>query len=110
MPRPKGSKNKKKLLENLSLEDLISKEEANIASLEEEKNSILAVIEEHQAKLKSVKNELSKAIKKHKEYQDEISKREASAAAAAAKEALSNKIDELLADGKTLDELLEKLK
>lgn len=110
MPRPKGSKNKKKLLENLSLEELIAKEEENIAALREEKASLEATVAETQTKLKAVKSALNKALKKQQDYAGEIAAREAAAAAVAAKEALQSKIDELLAGGTSLDEILEKLK
>lgn len=112
MPRPKGSKNKVKNTKSgdISLENLIAEASAEVASLEEEVSAVEAIVSEQTAKLKSLKTELKKATKKLQGYEEQKAQEAALAAAAAAKEALQDKIDELLNNGLSLEDILEKLK
>ena len=110
MPRPKGSKNKVKLAKNAPLDTLIAEENAKIAALEEEIQAIEEAISEQTAKLKPLKAELKKAARQLQAYEEQKAREEAAAAAAAVKEALQVKIDELLSDGMSLEDILEKLK
>lgn len=109
MPRPKGSKNKPKPAENVSLDTVIAEESSRIAVLEEEANAVEAEIAELTAKLKGLKSDLKKAVKKRQALEEQKAQEAAQAAAAAAKEALQEKIDQLLASGLSLDDILNKL-
>lgn len=109
MPRPKGSKNKPKPAGNLPLDVLITEEAAKVAELEEEVSAVETEISEQSAKLKALKSELKKAAKKLQGYEEQRTQEAAKAAAAAAKEALREKIDRLLADGMSPEDILEKL-
>ena len=110
MPRPKGSRNKTKTPKSTSLDALITEASEAVTSLEKEVNAIEAEIAEQTAKLKALKVDLKKATKKLQGYEEQKALEEAAAAAATAKEALSEKIDELLNDGMSLEDILEKLK
>ena len=109
MPRPKGSKNRKKAQVEKPLDALITEMKEAIAGLEEEKSAIEATIAENSAKLKAVKADLKKAAKKLEDYEAEQASKAAAEAAAAAKEAVQAKIDELLAQGKSLDDIMNLL-
>lgn len=110
MPRPKGSKNRKKAQAEKPLNALITEVKEAIAGLEEEKSAIEATIAENSAKLKAVKADLKKAAKKLEDYEAEQASKAAAEAAAAAKEALQAKIDELVSSGVRIEDILEKLK
>ena len=110
MPRPKGSKNRKKAPVDQPLDALIAEVKETIAGLEEEKGTVEAVIAENNTKLKAIKADLKKAAKKLEDYEAEQASKAAAEAAAAAKEALQSKIDELVSSGISVEEILEKLK
>ena len=110
MPRPKGSKNRKKAQAEKPLDALITEVKEAIAGLEEEKSAIEATIAENSAKLKAVKADLKKAAKKLEDYEAEQASKAAAEAAAAAKESLQAKIDELVSSGVRIEDILEKLK
>ena len=114
MPRPKGSKNKKTLakaaIKSNEIAEQLAKLNADKAGLETEQETITAVIAEENEKLKAVKKNI-KTIEK------QIVKLEAKQAAEAAKaeaeakgQELQDKIAELLAAGKSYDEILNMLK
>lgn len=110
MPRPKGSKNRKKAPVDQPLDALIAEVKEAIAGLEEEKGAVEAVIAENNTKLKAIKADLKKAAKKLEDYEAEQASKAAAEAAAAAKGALQSKIDELVSSGVSVEEILEKLK
>jgi hypothetical protein len=110
MPRPKGSKNRKKTPVDQPLDALIAEAEEAIAGLEEEKAAVETVIAENSARLREIKAGLKKAAKKLEDYETEQARRAAAEAAAAAKEALQSKIDELVSSGMSIEDILEKLK
>ena len=110
MPRPKGSKNRKKAPVDQPLDALIAEVKDAIAGLEEEKGAVEAVIAENNARLKAIKADMKKAAKKLEDYEAEQASKAAAEAAAAAKEALQSKIDELVSSGVSVEEILEKLK
>ena len=110
MPRPKGSKNRKKAPADQPLDALIAEVKEAVAGLEKEKGAVEAVIAENNAKLKAIKADLKKAAKKLEDYEAEQASKAAAEAAAAAKEALQSKIDELVSSGVSVEEILEKLK
>lgn len=109
MPRPKGSKNKKKALADQPLEALIAQENEKLEALTQEKAELEAALAEQNAKLRDIKAQMKKCEQLLLGYREEQTRREAVQAAEAAKEALQTRIDELLAQGVSLDDILGKL-
>ena len=109
MPRPKGSKNKKNRTSAENLDALIAQKQEEKAALEAQRNEIASVIEAQKNELKAVKAELKKVDKALADYEAQKAANEAAVAAAAAKEAVQAKIDELLAQGKSLDDIMNLL-
>lgn len=106
MARPKGSKNKKKVSTGANLDDLIAQRLEEKAVLEAERDEIAAVVAENAAKLRAVKYQIKKLDKQVAAYEAEKAAIAAAAEAAAAKEAVQAKVDELMASGKSLDEIM----
>ena len=111
MPRPKGSKNKVKptipttdftslIAENSSTKEALV---ADIATLEENLDSIKTELKAKKAELKTVEKELGKL----EEQKAEVEAREAEEAK---KAELEETIQKLMADGVSAAEILEKLK
>ena len=111
MPRPKGSKNKKKRIavEGMSVEELIAQRTEAKAALEAERDEVAAVAAEQKARLKALKSDIRKLDKELAQLEAQKAAAEAATAAEAAKAALQVKIDELLAQGKTLDDIMNML-
>jgi ribosomal protein L34E len=109
MPRPKGSKNKKNRTPAENLDALIAQKQEEKAALEAQRDEIAAVVEAQKNELKAVKAELKKVDKALTGLEAEKAANEAAVAAAAAKEAVQSRIDALLSEGKTLDEIMEML-
>ena len=108
MPRPKGSKNKKTLAKAAIKSSEIAEQLAN--GLETEQETITAVIAEQNEKLKAVKKNI-KAIEKQIVKLETRQAAEAAKAEAEAKgQELQDKIAELLAAGKSYDEIINMLK
>ena len=112
MPRPKGRKNKKKRIavEGMSIEELIAQRTEAKAALEAEQDEVAAVVAEQKATLKALKAEIKKLDKELAQLEAQKSAAESAAAAEAAKAALQGKIDDLLAQGKSLDDIMNMLK
>ena len=111
MPRPKGSKNKKKriVVEGMSVEELIAQRTEAKNALEAERDEVAAVVAEQNAKLKAIKSDIRKLDKELAQLEEQKAAAEAAAATDAAKAAVQGKIDELLAQGKTLDDIMNML-
>ena len=109
MPRPKGSKNKKKLPAGANIEELIAQRSEAKAALEAERDEQAAVVAEETAKLKSIKAEIKKLDKELVVLEEQKAVAEAAAAAEAAKEAVQSKIAELMAEGKSLEDIMNML-
>lgn len=109
MPRPKGSKNRKKLVPAENLDALIAQKQEENAALEAQRDEVAAVVAEHTANLKAIKAELKKADRELAGLEAQKAAVEAAAAAAAAKEAVQAKIDELMAQGKSLEDIMNLL-
>ena len=109
MPRPKGSKNKKKMLAGANIEELITQRLEAKANLEAERDELAAVVAEHTANLKAIKAELKKIDKDLAALEAQKAAEEAQKAAAAAKEAVQSKIEELMAQGKSLEDIMNML-
>ena len=95
MPRPKGSKNKKKRETALSVEEVIAQRTEAKAALEAQRDEIIAEIAEKKAELKAVRAEIKK-----------IDTALAKAATEAAHAAVEDKINVLLAEGKSMEDIL----
>lgn len=98
MPRPKGSKNKKKRETALSVEEVIAQRTEAKAALEAQRDEIIAEIAEKKAELKAVRAEIKK-----------IDTALAKAATEAAHVAVEDKINALLAEGKSMEDILSLL-
>ena len=112
MPRPKGSKNKVKTttvpttdFESLIAEKAAAKENltAEVATLEENLETIKADLKAKKAELKKLDNELSK-------LEEQKAEADAKAAEEAQKAELEETIQKLMATGVSAAEILEKLK
>ena len=98
MHRPKGSKNKKKRETALSVEEVIAQRTEAKAALEAQRDEIIAEIAEKKAELKAVRAEIKK-----------IDTALAKAATEAAHAAVEDKINALLAEGKSMEDILSLL-
>lgn len=112
MPRPKGSKNKVVVTAETSIDyaALIDEKQSAKDALSAEVTSIAANIDSLKADLKSKKTEikkLDKELAKLSEKKDEADKK--AAEAAAEKEAV-DLVKKALANGTTVDDILELLK
>lgn len=111
MPRPKGSKNKIKTTVNatdltaLIAEKAAAKESliAEVATIEENLESIKADLKAKKAELKKLDTELSK-------LEEEKAEADAKAAEEAQRAELEETIQKLMANGVSAAEILEKLK
>ena len=110
MPRPKGSKNKKTLAKAVNIDAQLAEKSAAKADLEKEQETVLGVIADNQARLKDIKKALKSLDKDIIKLEAKKAEAEAVALTAAKKEELQDTIDKLLADGKSIDELLDKLR
>ena len=109
MPRPKGSKNKKKLQPAAQLAaQLVSRQEAK-ASLEAEVNAALAEIQDKKAHLKSMKKELAAIEKEILDLEARQAEAEALESAAAKEAELKSIVSKLISSGKTVEEILDTL-
>ena len=98
MPRPKGSKNKKKRETALSVEEVIAQRTEAKAALEAQRDEIIAEIAEKKAELKAVRAEIKK-----------IDTALAKASTEAAHAAVEDKINALLAEGNSMEDILSLL-
>ena len=111
MPRPKGSKNKAKVaIPTIDFDTLIAEKSstkealvADIASLEENLDSIKTKLKAKKAELKKLDTELGKLEEQKAAF-------DATQAEEAKKAELEETIQKLMADGVSAAEILEKLK
>ena len=111
MPRPKGSKNKvKSTISTADFDALIAEKSsakealvADIASLEENLDSIKTELKAKKAELKKLDTELGKLVEQKAAF-------DAAQAEEAKKAELEETIQKLMADGVSAAEILEKLK
>ena len=109
MPRPKGSKNKKKLVPADSIEALLAQRAEAKAALEVERDEVAAELAEQKAKLKELNTEIKKIDKELANLEEQKAAAEAAAAAQAAKDTVQNKVAELMAQGLSLEDIMNKL-
>ena len=110
MPRPKGSKNKAKIVPTSDFEALIAEKAtakesltADIAALEENLETIKADLKAKKAELKKLDTELAK-------LEEQKAEADAKAAEEAQRAELEDTIQKLMATGVSAAEILEKLK
>ena len=109
MPRPKGSKNKKNRETAPSVEEVIAQRTEAKAALEAQRDEILAEIAEKKAELKAVRAEIKKIDTALAKIEADKAAAEAQAAKEAAHAAVEEKINALLAEGKSMEDILNKL-
>ena len=110
MPRPKGSKNKKKAVNEVDLGAQIAEKKAELDALNDEYEEISTIVAENNAKLRDIKKNSAKVMKDIAKLEAKKAEEDAAAAVSAKKEELQATIDKLLADGKSIDDILDKLK
>ena len=111
MPRRKGSKNKKSVV--LSVAEItkqITEKEAAVAAVKNELDSVYATIKEQQLLARNKKKELRKAEKALAVLNAKKEECEAIEAAAAQKAEIESVVTQLIASGKTPEEILAQLK
>jgi len=109
MSRPKGSKNKKTIIKNSNLGEQITQKETARASLEEEKARLLSVIAESNAKLKAVNKDIRALDKQITALQAKKAEFDAAAIVSEKQHEIQSKIQKLVAEGKSLDDILDML-
>ena len=110
MSRPKGSKNKKTLMKESGLGSQISEKKAAAAELEKQQEAILSAIASSQEKLKEVKKNLKSLNRDIAKLEAKQLEAETAASVAAKAKELHATIDKLIAEGGSVDEIMEKLK
>ena len=110
MGRPKGSKNKKKCVTGASIDELIAQRLEAKAALEEEFNAIKASMEEQATRARAIKADVKKLVKELEQLYVQKEAEEAAAKEAAAREVVQNKVSQLMAEGKSLEEIMSMLR
>ena len=101
--------NKKNRTPAENLDALIAQKQEEKAALEAQYDEIAAEVEAQKNELKAVKADLKKVDKALAGLEAEKAANEAAVAAAAAKEAVQSRIDALLAQGKSLNDIMNLL-
>ena len=109
MPRPKGSKNKKTVAA-LGVDQQITELNAQKLELETAQAAVIALIAENNAKLKANKKDIKTIEKKIMKLEAKKAQADAAAAAKLMQEEVQKRVAELAAEGKSLEDILEKLK
>lgn len=107
MSRPKGSKNKKTLV---NLDAQIAKEQELKATLEAEQIEIVKTIEDAKAKLKAKNKEIRTVTKRLSSLEAKKAEADLIAASAAKRVEIQDMITSMLNGGMNEDDILEKLK
>ena len=110
MPRPKGSKNKKTMAKAINFEAQIEERKVAKADLENEQATILGVLKSNKDRLKDVKKDIRSIEKEIAKLEAKKAQADAAAAASLMQEEVQKRVAELAAEGKTLEDILEKLK
>lgn len=110
MPRPKGSKNKSKVLDGIDYAAQIAEKNAAAESLAQEIAAIGDNIGALNAQRKAKHVELNKLNKEIAKLEKKKADADAKVAEAAKKAEAEDVLKKLLADGMSTDEILEKLK
>ena len=110
MPRPKGSKNKKKLQPSAQLSAQIVSCREEKDKLEASVNVAAAEIEEKKTALRSMKKRLRSLEQEIQALETRQAEAEAMESAAAQEEEIKSVVSRLISSGKTAEEILESLK
>ncbi len=110
MPRPKGSKNKKTIARAKDLDAQIAEKTSALAALEKEYAAVSDIIAENSAKLKSLKKDMRVLTRQRAALETKKAESAAAVLALEKKQEVQAKIDELVAEGRTLDDILSMLK
>ena len=110
MSRPTGSKNKKTLAAMSGVDQQITELNAQKLDLETAQAAIIASIAENNEKLKANKKDIKTIEKKILKLEAKKAEADAAAAAALMQEKVQKRVEELVAEGKSLDDILKKLK
>ncbi len=105
MPRPKGSKNKKKPAGN-ELTELLRQKREERAALAREQETLTRQAAQAAENLKAAKARLRKLDRELETLERKLSEARAAEQSAQARRTVQAKIDGLLAQGKTLDDIL----
>ena len=108
MPRPKGSKNKKKVAVGFEAE--LAALNAEKLDLETAQAAIIASIAEEHEKLKANKKDIKTIDKKILKLEAQKAEADAAAAASLMQEEVQKRVVALVSEGKSLEDILEKLK
>ena len=110
MSRPKGSKNKKSLEKNAGIEEQLAQKTAERSALEAEQSGIQAILEENSARQKLLRRSIRTLDRQIAGLQARKAEIEAAAAVSAKQQEIQDTIQMLVAEGKSLDEILEMLR
>ena len=109
MPRPKGSKNKKKIQPAAQIAAQIAVQQEAKQALEADVDAVLAEIEDKKAILKGKKKEIRKVEKDILALEAKRAEAEAIETAVAQKEEIQSVVSKLISSGKSADEILDLL-
>ena len=110
MARPKGSKNRDSSGKTMSIGEQLAKKTAERSALETELAGIQAILEENSAKQKAVRKSIKALDRQIAALQAKKAEIEAAEVVSAKQKEIQEAILSLIAEGKTLDEILEMLR
>ena len=96
-------------MKNSNLSDQIAQKEAARASLEEEKTKLISMIAENNTKLKAINKEIKVLDRQIASLQAKKADLDAAAVVSEKQQEIQSKIQKLVANGKSLDEILDML-
>ena len=110
MSRPKGSKNRKTLMEEARVDERIAEQKEIQKKFQKEQAKLLKEIEDRKQKLKEVNKGLRVTTRTLDKLQEEKAQRDARENEAAAKMEVEKVVASLVSSGKSAEEILEILK
>lgn len=110
MSRPKGSKNRKTLMEEARIDERIAEQQELQKKYLKEQKRLLKEIEDRKQKLKEVTKGLRVASRTLDKLQEDKAQRDARESAAAAQKEVEMVVASLVSSGKSAEEILEILK
>ena len=110
MSRPKGSKNRKTLMEEARIDERIAEQQEVQKKYLKEQKRLLKEIEDRKQKLKEVTKGLRVATRMLDKLQEDKAQRDARESAAAAQKEVEMVVASLVSSGKSAEEILAKLK
>lgn len=110
MSRPKGSKNRKTLVKNVNIEEQLSQKTAERSALEAEQAEIQAILAENNVRWKAVRKSIRALDRQIAALQAKQAEIEAAAVVSAKQKEIQETIQALVAEGKSLDDILNMLR